>query len=131
VGAAQPQLQGGFFEAIAAVTSLRELNIGNWMPDRDGGDKADAAECLAPLGALSQLTALQVAMLHGSAAASLPQLPSLRVRVSSSTRADRTRMSLAGEPSHPAEVHIMQDHRRALSHTARPEVRFCGVCASC
>jgi len=37
--AAQPQLQGGFFEAIAAVTSLRELNIGNWMPDRDGGDK--------------------------------------------------------------------------------------------
>ena len=77
--AAQPQLQGGFFEAIAAVTSLRELNIGNWMPDRDGGDKADAAECLAPLGALTRLTALRVAMLHGSAAASLPPLLALRV----------------------------------------------------
>ena len=64
------------------MTSLRELNIGNWMPDRDGADKADAAECLAPLAALTQLTGLRVAMLHGSAAASLPPLPALRVRIS-------------------------------------------------
>ena len=78
---AQPQLQDGFFEAIARVTTLREVTIGNWMPDRDGGgDGVDAAGDLAPLAALTQLAALRLAMLHGSAAASLPPLPALKVR---------------------------------------------------
>ena len=51
------------------------------MPDRDGAEKADSAECLAPLRALTQLTALRLSMLHGSAAVSLPPLPALRVRI--------------------------------------------------
>ncbi len=77
--AAQPQLQGGFFAAIAHLTALRELSVGNWMPDREGPGKADDV-CLAPLSALSQLSVMRLSMLHGSAAASLPPMPTLRVR---------------------------------------------------
>ena len=77
--AAQPQLQSDFFAAIAHLTALQELSVGNWMPDREGAGKADDV-CLAPLRALTQLSAMRLSMLHGAAAMSLPPLPALRVR---------------------------------------------------
>ncbi len=72
--AVQPQLLAGAFTAIARLTLLRELTIGNWDPDSQHGDDgpAEAAEALASLESLRHLTALRLKLVPGSAVASLP-----------------------------------------------------------
>ena len=74
------------------------------MPDREGPDKGDDV-CLAPLGALTQLSVLRLSMMHGSAAASLPPLPALKVRSVARSNA------LGQEIPYPYRTYALRDTR--------------------